>query len=40
MQRLFARVVVDSVVKFAELKILVVVVDVDDLFEVHESVKK
>ncbi len=38
MQPLFARVVVVSVVKFAELKILVVVVDVDNL--VNEPVKK
>ena len=39
MQQLFAWVVFVSVAKFAELKILVVVVNVDDLV-VNEPVKK
>ena len=37
---LFASVVVVSVAKFAELKILVVVVDVDVSIKGHEPVKK
>jgi hypothetical protein len=40
MQPLFAWVVFVSVAKFAELKILVVVVDVGDLVIAHKPVKK